>query len=333
MAGVERSERFASERAPRGERRVPPDGVVAEVATSTGRTGFTVSQAELAPRLDEAAGAEILAEVVLERLLEERCVARGIAVTDEHLAAERRIILNAFRDLESGGTAGEEESARVLDAVLARRGLGPNRFAALVRRQAMMRALVAPRVSVGEEQIALAYELRYGPRARVRIITTDRLSQAQQATRRIRAGEPVSAVAAELSTDPSGRTGGLLDEPVSPADAAYPASVREAVLELLERAGDRGVSPGDLTAAMEPHERLSGVLRLENGYALVYLDAVIQAEAVPRGAVADELAELMRRRQERLLMQDLARDLLGSVTVRPREEGLGWSWRTRDARR
>jgi parvulin-like peptidyl-prolyl isomerase len=330
LSGVERSERYAADRATNNPDQ--PATTAAEVTHPDAAAGFTVPPDELNRRLAEAAGAEILAELVLERLLAQACADNNINITDDLIRAERQRITDAFQRVETpNGTPDEDQTARLLDAVRARRGLGPERFDALIRRQAMMRALVAPRVSIAEEQIELAYQLRHGPRARVRVITTDRLSEARDALRAIKDGQPFAEVAQRLSTDSSAQRGGLID-PISPADTAFPAPIREAAAELINTAKRTDFQSPATTPELAQRRRTTEPIRLENGYAILRLEEFIPAEEIPRSAVADELAELMRRRQERLLMEQLARDLLAAARVTPRSPALRWSWSNRDRR-
>ncbi len=332
VRGLDRSDAFVRERGGRGADTPGSDavrgGIAAEVSPVGGGDGFLVNREDLSALLAEASGGQVLAEVVLGRLLEERARAAGIDVGEAELAREREIVLESIAP-EARAGVGEDEAERLLRAVRERRGLGPERFEGLIRRQAMLRALVADEVVVGDRQVRLAWELRYGLRAEVRLITTATREAMADAVGRVRAGEGFSVVARSASTDASAVSGGFID-PISGVDSAVPEGVRREAMRLVERAREAGVRGGSVAGSLGLEDRLSGVIRLETGFGVLLLDGVVEPEGVPLAEAREELERLMVRRQERLLMERLARDLLDGVRIRPREAALRWSWSARE---
>jgi len=331
MRGVAASEAYAADRArdrdreprsPTAERRTAGQtaSVVAEVTPIGGGAGFRVDFDDLRARLVEAAGADVLEQWVLERVLEERCRRASIAVDEALLKRERALLIEALRrggiDADDGAQTrrSQAEAERVLAQLRARRDLGPTRFAGTLRRSAMLRALVQDDVAVTDEQVNLAHALRHGPRYRVRVITAETLAAVRAAVAEVEAGEAVDVVARRRSTDVSAARGGAID-PVSPADPLVPQALRRALRELAQTEG-----VGALTAPV----------RLENGYAVAVLDAVEPGDGVPLSSVRADLERIVRLRQERLLMDEMSRRILASVEVRPMEASWRWAWRTRE---
>lgn len=269
----------------------------------------------LRPALLEAAGATALEEAALDQLLEAECRAGNVAISQASINAERDALIATLTRNEIARDSDEAE--RLLARLRFDRGLGDTRFPALLRRNAMLRALVAPQVRITPEAIAQARSLRYGPRYRVRLITTASLPEATAAARRIESGESFSVVAAEVSTDPSADRGGLL-EPISPADPAYPAAVRSVL---------RDLRPG----------MLSQPIALDSSYALLTLDREEPPlSAAPSGPDAEAAAQSIlehdvRVQQERLLMNQLARRLLTSARITVLDRTLETAWRQRTA--
>jgi parvulin-like peptidyl-prolyl isomerase len=74
---------------------------------------------------------------------------------------------------------------------------------------------------------------------------------------------------------------------------------------------------------------LTAPIRLQNGYAIAVLDGVQPADGARFDEVRDELERIARRRQERLLMEDLGRRLLAGVDIVPREAAWSAAWRWR----
>ncbi|MCA9310152.1 MAG: peptidylprolyl isomerase [Phycisphaerales bacterium] len=264
--------------------------------------GRPVTRAEMWERMTEVSGAAMLDEVVLDRRLEAACREADIEITDADLEREEALFLDALGD--TGVSRDSETAARMLEQVRRTRGLGPVRYDALLRRSAMLRRLVASDVNVTEAAARLAWNLRYGPRRQVRLITTSTSRDAQQVSVRLRGGEPFEVVASETSTDISASRGGLL-EPMHLDDASYPAAVRRVI--------------GDLAVG-----ETSSPIALEEGFAIVKVIADVPA---PPGAPEFTSVEPAMRRearlvQERLLMARLASELTEGANLRIEDPGL-----------
>ena len=142
----------------------------------------TVTWDRIRPVLAELAGSEALAEVLLDEMLAERAKARGIAPDEAALEHEERTLLE-FLDEDAA------RARRLLDDVRVRQGLGPVRWRALLWRNAVLRALVAPDVQVAESQVVAAHDAAHGPRRRARVIAVPDLRSAQAVNDRLAKGE------------------------------------------------------------------------------------------------------------------------------------------------
>jgi hypothetical protein len=273
--------------------------------------GEPVAWADLDRMMAEAAGGQVLEEVVLDRMLDRRAAQAGVTITAADIAAERRALVEAItRSAETS----EDDAERLLANVRRSRGLGEVRFAHLLERNARLRKLIPP-VSVSDDEVRQAFDIRHGPRFRTRVI----VAASDRAAAEIR-GELDQApanlddrsmffatIAARKSTDPSAERGGML-EPISPADPAYPASLRAAV----QRMEVGAISP---------------VLGVDRGYAIALLEERIPADTVDFASEAEPIRAQVRVRRERLAMDALASDLLHEAEVRVTDPSLGWSWR------
>lgn len=292
-----------------------PSGPAAQPSTSPGRPAATLNgepipHADLAPLLAEASGGQVLEELILDRLLNRECARAAIAVTDADIRAERDRLLEAFTGVTIARD--ENEAMRLLERVRSARGLGDRRFAALLRRNAMLRALVAPQVAITPAALQQARALRFGERYRVRLIVTTTAHDASQAIARLRAGESFSALAAQISTDVSAVRGGVID-PINAADPEYPSAIRTALRNL--KPGEPGIP-----------------IALDNAYAILLLDEIIPASAPADTAAAEEvLVADVRIQQERLLMNQYARRLLSEARVTVLDREVDWSWQRRSS--
>jgi hypothetical protein len=268
--------------------------------------GQPVEWSQLHAPLSEAAGAAVIEEIALERQLEMEMARRGLSITEQDVARERRLLEEVISSEADG--AGAEQ---LVDGVRRRRGLGPQRYASLLRRNAMLRELVRERVEVRPDQVELAWRVQHGERVRLRIIVLPTEREAHGAREELLAGDPsqlesrIIALAEARSTDASSARGGLI-EPFSLKDPAYEASVRAAA----ER-----MQPG----------QLAPIVAIRNGFALVYLDEQLPADGVPLDEARPRLERELRVRQERLMMDDLAAQLLADARVTTFDDALSWS--------
>jgi len=262
--------------------------------------GRAVLWGELRAAMTESAGAAALQDVILDRKLRPAVASARIEITDEAVEAERTMLVAALSD-------DPIIAVRLLEELRDRQNLGPARFDALMRRNAMLRALIRNQVRIDESTIVALHDARHGPKRRVRLITTSDLSSAQKAISRTRAGAFFGDVAVEVSTDSSASRGGLL-LPVSRLDPSYPLTLRTAIWRL-RNVGDT-----------------SDAILMDSGYAVVQLVEIVEADGTDRAAIHDELERVARRNQERVLMDQLARDLVRGTTVTVFDDSLQDSW-------
>lgn len=262
--------------------------------------GMTLSEVSVWPAVAEAAGPAVANEIVLTYLATRECEQTGIRITQADLEAEQRMVTQSM-----AGVAGTADPDRALDRIRRERGLGPERWKMLLRRNAMLRALVRDRVTITEESIDRAYQLRYGPTYQTRLIMVSSAQVAGEAVRRARAGEDFGALAAALSTDSSAARGGLIDA-INPADASWPVSVRQAV---------PGLNVGEV----------SDVIVVDGGYAVVRLESMNSGAGAPAlASVRGEMERVARIEAERLAMQQLAGQMIAAARVEILDPSLGW---------
>lgn len=256
----------------------------------------------LQPLLAERGGAEVLDEVALTLAARAEAAARGIELSASEVERERVLALEA---LAPGGSGAERE--RLADRVLRARGLGPVRFALLIERSALLRAMVRDGVEVTEQDLATARGALAGERRVARVIATRTWDEAAELRDEVERAEDRRAAFIELaiahSTDPTAPRGGLT-EPIGLDDPAYPPEIRRVLAEL---------APGEL----------SGVLAVERGF--VVLLGERQQEGVGTPAEPDDLVARVRLAKERLAMDRLAAELRAGARVRVLDPALRWS--------
>ena len=270
--------------------------------------GRAVSWGELRPLLNEAVGGKVLYEVLLDRVLAEAAVEAGLTITDRDLETERQLF---YRTLDPD----PDQAARIARSYREREGLLRTRFERLLRRNATLRALVRHDVTVSETSVQRMFDSVYGPKRQGRIIVVASLADAQVVLTLLDEGRLFADVAVERSTDASAARGGLL-EPISVFDARYDQALRDALWSL------------------EPNT-VSEPILLERNYAILMpLHTIEPVEEIAYQVVREEMADLVRLEQERILMDRQARRLVRDVRVTIIDEALAESWKTsRNTRR
>jgi len=275
--------------APRPTDHAPSAAAAAPLAYVAGAPVF---DGDLRPALIEAAGARVLTDAVLGRLVADRLDQQGITPTEADRAAEVERLAQTLDD-------DPDTAARLLRELRDRRGLGDARFAALVARNAGLRALVRDRVDVREPAVQQAFRLAYGRSVRVRLIVVPSLAAATALRARAAAPDATDAdfarLAAEESTDASAMQGGLLS-PLRPDDHSYPTAIRDA-------AGRLAVG------------EVSPPVAVDGGFALLRCLERVPAQDIEIDDVRPQLEADVRRRAERVLMQQAARELVSGAEV------------------
>jgi len=257
--------------------------------------GEPVSWNVIRPRLAEAGGGVVVDELVLEHALERELQARGLAVGEDDVRAERA------RWTELVGT--EALAARSEATIRARRGLGPVRFERMLWRNAALRALLDPaETEVSNAEIGLAREIRTGRRFAVTgVVAPDSRTALRIAGA---AGRDARGAIAGLWTAAAADDLRPWHAIVSPADPAYPQALRSVLPK---------TTPGSV----------SGVVALDDGFGVV----VVHAELPPAPGSADEAAlrDELRIRKSRVAMERLAERLIERTSVHTMDRSLSAS--------
>lgn len=267
-----------------------------------------LSRDALWPVVAEIAGKEAIREIVLDQAVATELSRTNIVITQEDVERERARLRTRLAP-----SVGAEEANEIMGMVLNRRGIGPARLGAMLKRNAGMRKLIANDAEPGAEMIELAHKVRYGRQLETRMIVVPTTAAAQRAISEIRTRSndvglklAFAEVAAEQSMDGSANLGGDLG-PLSPDDPGLPVSVRSALADL------------------EPME-LSPIVALDNGFAILLVEREIPAQSTTLEEVYDEILLEVRDRQERLLMDRLAERLLTEYAPSVLDPSLRWSW-------
>jgi hypothetical protein len=261
--------------------------------------GRAIGWDSLKPQLAEAAGAMIVRDTVLDIVIDAELGRRALKLEPADIAAEENL-------LQSSLSSSADEAARLIVNLRRRDGLGPTRWAALLRRNAALRLLVRDQVTITDPMIDAAFDVAHGPRRQSRLLVAASRTELERLASRIKGGEPFGDVAATESADASASRGGLL-APIARQDPSYPAALREAMWST-------------------PIGELSSAIMLESGYALVRPEREIPTDGAKLSAVRSALERAVRVSQERILMDQLAQRLLWETQITVLDESLHRAW-------
>lgn len=257
-----------------------------------------ITIAEVEPELLEAIGGRVVQEHVLDVTLARTAAREGIVIDASDVQRERAMLVaNLAADPDRG--------ERLLEELRRSQGLGPIRFESLLRRNAMLRRLVAEDVNVTEAASRGAHDLRHGPKRVTRIIALEDLRSASEARARLAAGTEFATVAVEMSLDSSAARGGLLS-PISRLDPSWPTVFRKQVFEL------------DIDGVSDP-------LQVDGRILIVLVESEAPASGVTFEAGRADAEADARLAVERLLMERLARRLMPDTRIEALDPSLRWS--------
>lgn len=239
----------------------------------------SVTLSTMQARLFELSGAEVLRELRLEAGIAGALADSGIEIDDEAVQTEEAMLLERFSE-------DEDEARMILDTLRRQEGLGPERYRALLWRNAALRRLVQDDIELNVAMLKRLHRLEHGPRQVIRLIVVPTLLEAEELHQKIAGGADFTQLASTRSIDPSRDRGGLLD-PISLEDPSWPASLRESI---------DGLEPGTL----------SKVIFLEDRFALAWIQKSIPADDVDFETSRPELEAIARMSQERMKMAELA---------------------------
>ena len=250
--------------------------------------GRRVTWKHLQPLLAEASGGMILEEHILHQQINGELTKANITLNPTAAENEETLLLESIND-------DPDMAIRLLREIRVRQGLGDQRYANLLWRNAALRALVQTDVELQEDAIKRLYDVMYGAKRTGRIAVYSDLSDAHRAKERIDAGEPFVDIISDSSIATSATTGGKFG-PLSQDDPEYPTPLRDTLWN------------------MQLGQYSSPVLFQER-YAIIQFIDETPAENITLEQAQPDLQRALRLTQERLLMNEHARGLVNGAEV------------------
>ncbi len=260
--------------------------------------GVGVRWSQFKPALIEAAGSQVLAELILGNRIRQKLGNQPIS--QEQIDAERFLFLTSL-------DADPARAEKLLVRLRQREGLGTHRFKAFLQRQAGLRLLVDEKVQISEVAAQQAYQIEYGPTRDIRLITVSQATEAEQIILALQRGENFTDLVQKYSTDASHTSGGWINA-ISPLDPSYPTALRKAMMRL----------------SIGEH---SDIIALEHGFAVLRLEQKNTARLVAYEDVRQALTQRLRREIQQFKMRQLAVSLLRDAKVTVLDAQLHQNWK------
>ncbi|MFZ4573020.1 MAG: peptidylprolyl isomerase [Phycisphaerales bacterium] len=273
--------------------------------------GKRIDLPDIAGQLAEARGGEILEETILDLALAGEAAKAGLTFppTAAETEAERRIVVLTVAEESQ---VSQDQAAGLIDDLCRARGVGPLRFAAQLRRNAVLRSLVRDSISVSPDEVSLSRRLNFGDRVRARLILVRTEREASE-LRSTLGALPTASVRAEFarlalerSIHVSAPQAGDLGV-ISPEDPALPVPLQQ-----------------ELAAA--PQGAITQLVATGEGYQFAFVEARISPQSPPTDA---DIERRVRLRKERIAMDELSNRLIAGAQVTVFNPSLRWSWERR----
>ncbi|HUU83076.1 MAG TPA: peptidyl-prolyl cis-trans isomerase [Phycisphaerae bacterium] len=273
-----------------------PDNASDPIATVNGQA---IGRDQLFRLLMAGRGVDVLEQLIVLEVVCREADTRGITVTASDVDAEYD---TALRSLLSTLPAADEKSfdreagERLLDEILAGRGVSREEYRLGIVRNAYLRRLALARMQFSEGEVREEFSRSYGERVGVRHIQLAGRSDADRVQRELAAGADFGEVARRYSANAATAPGGGLLRPFSRDDPDVPALLRETAFQLA--AG-----------------QVSNPIRVDAWYHVIRVEERLPAGERSLDEVRDELADRVRQRRVAPAMQALSIELFDRARV------------------
>jgi len=241
----------------------------------------------------EAYGLNVLQQEIALAAVRQAAITAGVRIRDSDIE----------REYDNTLRRGDDEPispirrAELIEVWRKRTGVSAAELRIAMTRQAYLRRMAEPSITVTDKLIADEYERQYGEKVEVRHMQLASIRDAEQVRRRLAAGESFEALAARFSQNRmTAGEGGLLP-PFTAGDLRFPKTLREAAFQL---------QPG----------QTSDPIQFEGQYHVLLLVRRLPRGTVPLAQVRAKLESDVRQRLTADEMDRLALDIVRKAKIR-----------------
>ncbi len=237
-------------------------------------------------------GMALAQELIANKLVDQEAARQGIEITDADIDAASQKTLSRMLPQATG----RNQQERVLESMLAQRGMSRKLWRLNMRRLATLAKLGEAQVGATDEQLEAAFANAYGRRVQVRHIQTATPQEAQEVLNELDDGADFSELAKRVSKNPSARNGGML-----PWIAANTPDI----------------PPALATAAMALTEvgEISDPIQIGTTFHVLKLEDVRQAQDIDIKSVREEVIAKVHEGQIEQISRQILRSLMESAQL------------------
>ena len=249
--------------------------------------GLPVYMSELNDLLIRSYGLAQSRQLIATELIRQAAAAKGITVSKNDIDAETN---ETMKEMFPTVTEASQQE-QLLQQMLAGRNMSQEQWNIVMERNATLRKLAEPNVTVSDDELRDEFAQEYGGKVQVRHIQVESLATAQDVIKKLKAGADFAELAAKVSANPSGRDGGLLP-PFGANTKNVPPAIRQAAL------------------ALKKVGQISDPVEVETAFHILKLESIIQPQDAKFIDVKDKLTAKVRQRKIRLTAQQTLQDII-----------------------
>lgn len=230
----------------------------------------------------EAHGLRLAEALIADELIAQEAEKRNVTVTRQDIENEEKLALQAIlpKDFDRA------QRQQALERLLLDRNVTRTQWNAAMRRNALLRKMVTPGVTVPEAMIKAEFARVYGEKLRVSHIQLPSLAEAEKIIGLLKKGEDFAQLARRYSTNTA----------TARQDGALPIFTRE------DSSAPRAIR--DVAFTLKPGQ-ISGVVQVGNNFHVLKLHQRILASGTDYAKVREQLREQVHRRLVKRELENL----------------------------
>ncbi len=219
-------------------------------------------------------GMTMAQQLIANEVVEQEARRLGVTVNDDDIRAEDDYFIQRITGQSDVAPSHRRE---LLARMLAQQGMSHADYQRVLRREALLRKIVAPQVQPTDAEVHDEYDRQFGRQVQVRHIQVESLARAEQILEMARDGVDFARLAQQYSLSPSAQQGGLMP-PIGLMSKEWPPAIRDVAISL-RQVGE-----------------LSGIIRTGTAFHVLRLERDIPPQDIEFDQVADALLMSLRRR-------------------------------------
>ncbi len=255
--------------------------------------GKPIYMEDLHTPLVESYGLRIAEMLIVNALVAQEAKRAKITITDKDVTDEN--------DRTLQGILGEQQLTpdqreRVLERLLKQRGITRRLWTSIMRRNAILRKMVAGKAVVGEAMIKAEFARLHGEKVQISHIQLPGLTEAEKIIKLLKAGGDFANLAQRYSTNTStAKSGGAL-APFSRENPAIPRAIRDVAFAL--KTG-----------------QISGIVQVGNEFHVLKLQKRFMPPAANYQAVKEKIRDALKKHLTERLQVDKLSELRRKTNV------------------